>query len=293
MRKAAIVVVVLAAGCGKKPAKDDVKPAPVAAVDAAAPTPTPMPAPVDAAGPGPAVPDAAAATAPTAGTGPIPADAKLLITSVTADWDAVQTELTEWKREAGKPWTKVRTWAGVVGHTGLAWGKGLHGNGPPADHEGPMKLEGDGKAPAGVFTLDGSYGYAAAPPAHAALPYQQVDKSWHCVDDGNSQSYNKIVDADTVTVDWKSSEDMKRKDWLYTWVVQVGHNPERLPGEGSCIFLHVWRSAKDGTVGCTAMPQDDIEALLADLDPKDHPVLVQLIADDYAALATPWALPAR
>lgn len=289
MRRWAIVLVALAGACGKQPAKRDPKPVvAVATVDAA--TPAPPPVAVDA--PAPVVPDAAAGTAPTA-TGPIPDDATLLITSVTADWDAVPTELAEWRREAGQPWTKVRSWTGVVGHTGLAWGKGLHGNGPPPGHEGPMKLEGDGKAPAGVFTLDGSYGYAAAPPAHAGLPYQQVDKSWHCVDDGDSQSYNRIVDADTVTVDWKSAEDMKRKDWLYTWVVQVGHNPQRLPGEGSCIFLHVWRSAKDGTVGCTAMPQDDIEKLLTELDPKDHPVLVQLTAPMYAALATAWALPAR
>jgi len=287
MRRAIVLAIVLVA-CGKKtspPPKQDPNPTPVATADAAAPTPTPTP---DAQ----AAPDAAAAVAPTAAT-PIPAAAHLLITSVTADWDAVPTELTEWRRETGKPWTKVRSWTGVVGHTGLAWGKGLHGNGPPEGHEGPMKLEGDGKAPAGVFTLDGSYGYGKAPPANAALPYQQVDKSWHCVDDANSQSYNKIVDADTVTVDWKSSEDMKRKDWLYTWVIQVGHNPERLPGEGSCIFLHVWRSATDGTVGCTAMPQTDIETLLSDLDPKDHPTLVQLTADDYQALATTWELPAR
>jgi D-alanyl-D-alanine dipeptidase len=285
-----VVVVALAGACGKKPAKDDVKPVVAGAtVDAGAVSHTPTPTPTPADAPVVVVDAAAAATE----SGPIPADSTLLITSVTTDWDAVPTELTEWRRDPGKPWTKVRSWTGVVGHTGLAWGKGLHGNGPPPDQEGPMKLEGDGKAPAGVFTLDGSYGYAAAPPAHAALPYQQVDKSWHCVDDGNSQSYNKIVDADTVTVDWKSSEDMKRKDWLYTWVVQVGHNPQRLPGEGSCIFLHVWRSAKDGTVGCTAMPQDDIEKLLGELDPKDHPVLVQLTAPMYAALATAWALPAR
>src|SRR4029079_16891749 len=116
---------------------------------------------------------------------------------------------------------------------------------------------------------------------------------WHCVDDGESQQYNKIVDADTVTVAWKSSEAMKRKYWLCACVIQVGHNRERLPGEGSCICLHVWRSATDGTVGCTAMPQGDIEILLADLDPKDHPTLVQLTADEYTALATAWALPAR
>ena len=84
---------------------------------------------------------------------------------------------------------------------------------------------------------------------------------------------------------------MKRKDALYTWVVDVGHKPARLPGEGSCIFLHVWRDARSGTVGCTAMARPDIEALLATLAPDKHPVLVQLPAAAYATFAEAWQLP--
>jgi zinc D-Ala-D-Ala dipeptidase len=198
-----------------------------------------------------------------------------------------------YRRDPGGAWTQVRRWNGVLGHTGLGWGRGLHGLSPPADRTGPIKKEGDGKSPAGVFGLGGSYGYAAAPPAGAKLAYTQVDASWKCVDDGASASYNRIVDADAVETDWKSAEEMRRKDALYTWVIDVAHNPARTAGDGSCIFLHVWRRAGEGTVGCTAMTQPDLEALLADLDAAQRPVLVQLVAADYDALAAAWQLPTR
>jgi len=234
------------------------------------------------------------ATAPAGATGPVPAEARLLLTSVAKDWDATTTLLVLYRRaDAGAPWVVVRSWRGALGKTGLAWGRGLHGDGAPPDHDGPIKREGDAKSPAGAFTLDGSYGYAAAPPAHAALPYTQVDDSWHCVDDPASRSYNTIVDADRVAPDWSSAEDMRRKDVLYTWVIEVGHNADRHPGDGSCIFLHVWRAPGSATVGCTAMAQPDLEALLSDLDPAQRPILVQLTADAYDGLAAAWQLPAR
>ena len=47
----------------------------------------------------------------------------------------------------------------VLGRNGLAWGRGLH----PIDSALlPIKTEGDGKSPAGVFTLSSAFGYAAS-----------------------------------------------------------------------------------------------------------------------------------
>ncbi len=84
---------------------------------------------------------------------------------------------------------------------------------------------------------------------------------------------------------------MRRDDDLYTWVVELAHNAQRTPGEGSCIFLHVWGSAKSTTSGCTAMAEDKLAALIAAL-PADGAVMVLLPKDDYAALAASWQLPA-
>ena len=250
--------------------------------------PSPPPAP----SPEPSRPVAADAAAPAPAAGPIPATSRVLITSISRSWDTIETELTLWRRDAPTaPWRTERKWPATLGRTGLAWGDGLHGTGTPSGRQGPVKREGDGKSPAGVFTLGASYGYAAAPPARAALKYTQVDPSWRCVDDPKSGSYNHVLDQDDVKKDWTSDEVMRRDDALYTWVIEVDHNPDARPGRGSCVFLHVWGGPHAATAGCTAMARDSIEALLADLDPAAAPVLVQLPAAEYAALAPSWRLP--
>jgi D-alanyl-D-alanine dipeptidase len=253
------------------------------------PPPTTQPPP-----PPPPVAVADAATAPAPSTSPIPAATLVLVTSITPDWDATTGELAVYRRDASTAaWRRDRAWPATVGHAGLAWGAGLHGAGAPSDRDGPVKREGDGKAPAGAFTLDAAYGYAAAPPAGTRLRYTAVDPTWHCVDDPKSRSYNKIVDEDDVAKDWSSAEDMRRDDALYTWVVDVGHNRAATPGGGSCIFLHVWSGPKGPTLGCTSMAKPALEKLLVDLDPAAHPVLVQLTAAEYDALASAWQLPPR
>jgi D-alanyl-D-alanine dipeptidase len=96
--------------------------------------------------------------------------------------------------------------------------------------------------------------------------------------------------------DWRSSEIMRRKDDLYRWVIEVGHNgggdggaPQ--PGAGSCIFLHVWRDAGSPTVGCTAMDGVRLESLIAQLQPDTAPVYVLLPRAAYRALRESWRLP--
>ncbi|HVV81833.1 MAG TPA: hypothetical protein VHE35_02095, partial [Kofleriaceae bacterium] len=173
---------------------------------------------------------------------------------------------------------------------GLAWGRGLHGDGAPA-RPGPVKAEGDGKSPAGIFDLGGAWGYAAAAPAGARLPYTAATASWQCVDDPASSHYNRLLDASAVAVDWSSHEDLRRDDDVYRWLVEVKHNAAATPGAGSCIFLHVWRGPGTSTAGCTAMDEPRLESLLVWLDPAAHPRFVLLPAADYAAVWQPWALP--
>ena len=64
-----------------------------------------------------------------------------------------------------------------------------------------------------------------------------------------------------------------------------------IPGAGSCIFLHVWRAADQGTVGCTAMAHDALEELIIWLNPDAEPRLVQLPAAERATWRAAWALP--
>jgi D-alanyl-D-alanine dipeptidase len=123
------------------------------------------------------------------------------------------------------------------------------------------------------------------------MPYTASVESTLCVDDPTSQHYATIVDTTTTPLDWHSAEKMHRQDAAYTWVVDVAHNPARIPGGGSCIFLHVWKDASTPTVGCTAMPEPTLRHLIGELDPAQQPTYVLLPRDEYTALAVPWGLP--
>jgi L,D-peptidoglycan transpeptidase YkuD (ErfK/YbiS/YcfS/YnhG family) len=221
----------------------------------------------------------------------IPATSQQLLTAIVPDWTSTTAELQLWQRD-GAGWRAIgEAWPGVVGRTGTAWGVGLHGTGAPAGRDGPFKHEGDGKSPAGAFAIRRVYGYAPAPPEGTHLAYTTLADPWQCVDDPASKHYDEILDRRTVTVDWKSAEQMRRADILYTWVIDLGHNPARTPGDGSCIFLHVWNGPDSSTVGCTAMDEDRLTHLVAALDPSATYVL--LPRAEYDALAGAWRLPAR
>lgn len=223
----------------------------------------------------------------------VPDNARQLVTVVVKDWDATTADVKLFTRDSdGGPWKQAKAaWPATIGRTGLAWGRGLHGDGAPSGRSGPRKHEGDGKSPAGLFALGPAFGYAASPPSGTRLPYSPVDEHWRCVDDARSAVYNRVLDERTVTKDWASAEDMRRPDDLYTWVVEVKHNASAVPGGGSCIFLHVWGGPDDTTVGCTAMDEPRLAELIATLDPSSNPIIVQLPAAEYDALAAAWTLP--
>lgn len=220
------------------------------------------------------------------------AGARQLIAGVVDDWGSTTATLRMWRRGDGA-WHPVGdAWPAVVGRAGTAWGDGLHGAGATAGREGPRKREGDGRSPAGAFSLRAAYGYADEPPAGTRLPYAASGRGeLECVDDPASRHYTRIVDRARTAADWQSSERMRRDDALYTWVVDVAHNPAARPGGGSCIFLHVWSAPGATTVGCTAMDQARLAAVLANLDPAANPVFVLLPRADYLALEPAWDLP--
>ncbi len=225
-----------------------------------------------------------------------------MIVVTTADWDTVEGRLQRFERgSARESWRSVgEPIAIVVGEHGLGWDRRLaafdSGIGEASD---PVKKEGDGKSPAGVFDLGTAFGYAAQPLPGLKLPYLMLTESTECVDDVNSKHYNRIVDRSEVAPDWNSSEHMRDVGEAYRWGIVVNYNdmvagrdktaPE--PGRGSCIFLHIWHSRDKGTAGCTAMPQTDLETLLTWLDPAHTPVLVQLPEQRYHRLARRWKLP--
>lgn len=176
----------------------------------------------------------------------------------------------------------------VLGKKGMAAGRGL-----VEFNVAARKVEGDNKAPAGIFRLGPAFGYA--PPSTARwikLRYVRLTKQTEGIDDPRSRYYNRLVDRSKVAhVDWRSSEQMLRADNLYKWGVFVAHNPAATPGAGSCIFLHIWKDSNSATAGCTAMPEPDLVALLRWLDPTARPVLIQMPRAELAGLRSRYGLP--
>jgi D-alanyl-D-alanine dipeptidase len=207
---------------------------------------------------------------------------------VTPDETSTTGILYRFERGYGdSPWKELAPQVKVgLGRTGLASGAGLNGSPVPGL---PPKKEGDGKSPAGVFSLTSAFGFEEA--QGVRLPYLRLTEGHECVDDPGSRHYNRIVDRSQVSApDWRSSERM-RGIREYVWGVVVAHNSGPVtPGVGSCIFLHAWYGG-GATAGCTAMPSERIGELVRWLDPGAKPVLVQLTEDAYRALERPWRLP--
>src|SRR6185437_9254105 len=132
-----------------------------------------------------------------------------LLIVTTADWNTTAGVLQQVERTSvqGK-WKLVGTPIKVaIGRNGLAWGLGLVPREELAGNSsaGPIKKEGDGKAPAGLFNLGTVFGYAAQEPANWKMHYTVLTPTVECVDDTGSTFYNQVVDRAAVKPDWSSS----------------------------------------------------------------------------------------
>jgi L,D-peptidoglycan transpeptidase YkuD (ErfK/YbiS/YcfS/YnhG family) len=220
-----------------------------------------------------------------------------IVVVTTAGWSSSEATLRRYERQRpGKAWKAMGdAFTVVVGKNGLGWGSGLVSvDGTQRAAKDPVKKEGDGKAPAGVFRLSKAFGYAPREEPGWKMPYVALTPSVECVDDTDSKFYNTLVDTTTISPDWGSHENekMRRSDDLYRWGILVDHNANPpVAGHGSCIFMHIWRGPGQPTVGCTAMPQADLESLLGWLDPDRKPLLVQVPEAQYRALRKKWRLP--
>lgn len=207
----------------------------------------------------------------------------------TKDWTATQGTARLFQRKNVKSkWKAVgESFPIVVGRSGLAWGQD---SAPEAFTE--FKKEGDGKSPAGLFPLTIAFGLAEKPPG-IHLPYRKIDEFAECIDDVNSFHYNKIVNRMQVGIfDWKSSEKMVEIMPEYHLGVFVAYNTYPVvKGNGSCIFLHIWKDANSPTSGCTAMERGNLEKISSWLDLKKNPYLVQMPEEQYNSWRKSWNLP--
>jgi len=220
----------------------------------------------------------------------VPDDALQLVLVEVVHFDDSIASLTRWSRD-GTGWRlEGSPIPARVGAKGSAWGRGLHPTQP-----GVQKVEGDLRAPAGIFRLGALYGDVDAPEG-TRWPYVAVGPRDLWVEDATAPTYNTHFRVPGIRplTPWEESQRMKLGDPAHALKLAVLHNapPEVVAGAGSAIFVHSWRRDGEGaTAGCTAMQRSDLDRVLTWLEPAAAPVLVLLTAEDRARFAQAWSLP--
>ena len=122
------------------------------------------------------------------------------------------------------------------------------------------KIEGDLKTPVGVFSLGNLY-YRSdrVDKPITTLKCIKIDKNmgW-CDDPLNKEKYNKLIKVNKKI----KHEKLYRRDHKYDLLIPIKYNfDERIPGKGSCIFIHLTKDYKP-TAGCIALKEKDFLILL-------------------------------
>jgi len=142
----------------------------------------------------------------------------------------------------------------MVGRKGIAWSRAfrdLAGDGEP------IKIEGDDRSPAGIYSLGRPFGFATSSLAH----YLQIDSDSVCVEDPSSPAYNKFASRQAVGL--SVNKEGMRATPLYRRGLFVDYPTDAAHRAGSCIFFHVWKRPGKGTAGCVTMPENRVAALQA------------------------------
>ncbi|WP_133140211.1 L,D-transpeptidase [Legionella genomosp. 1] len=130
-----------------------------------------------------------------------------------------------------------------------------------------MKIEGDKKTPAGLFRIHNVF---ASNPMSLRMDTRFVTKEDKFIDDVNSSEYNTWITGPTTA---NSYEPMLIDIYRMGAVIDYNTSPI-IPGKGSAIFLHIWRSENQGTHGCIAMEEKNLQLLLQWLDKNKNPSIL-------------------
>jgi L,D-peptidoglycan transpeptidase YkuD (ErfK/YbiS/YcfS/YnhG family) len=141
----------------------------------------------------------------------------------------------------------------VVGRSGIAWAQTYRKFARSGE---PIKVEGDKRAPAGIYSITNSFGTVPSErPGHIPVTDDTI-----CVDDPSSAAYNTVTSRASVGPKFHV-ENMSRALPMYRRGLMVDYPTDIAAKAGSCIFIHVWRAPTRGTAGCVAMPEERLVAL--------------------------------
>ena len=135
------------------------------------------------------------------------------------------------------------------------------------------KYEGDGCSPMGVFTIDTLFGWGPDPGFR--LPYKPVTADDYWVSSDKKELYNVWINKKNgPDKSWTIYERLKISEYKYAAIINYNNGPDRIPGNGSAIFLHK-AGSKAYTSGCTAVAEADLLNVLKWLKPDKEPVIIQ------------------
>jgi L,D-peptidoglycan transpeptidase YkuD (ErfK/YbiS/YcfS/YnhG family) len=212
-----------------------------------------------------------------------------LVVSIAPAWDARAGKLQLFERE-GKRWRPASSPVRVLyGKNGLAWGRGILGQG----EAGPLKVERDKRAPAGVFRIGKIYTYDRALPEGADYPFHTITERDAWIDDPTLPEYNRHVVIDPKNPPpWFEKQKMRLNDPPHRWLIEIRHNADPpVAGAGSAIFFHIQRGPDRASAGCTVMTPAAITQIIRWLRAPAHPHYVLLTAEEYKARWKSWGLP--
>lgn len=221
----------------------------------------------------------------------LPENTTQCVVGIAPDWGSSKVTLHAYEKKHGR-WQRVLgPWPGRLGKAGLVWGLGLN----PVPAGAPLKREGDGKAPAGVFRIGGAWGYDASIRRHPKLSYRRITPRDLWVEDPESPDYNRhLVLGHDPAGAWEKKQQMRQNDHAHSLKLFIAHNapPKVVKGRGSAIFFHIWRGGgSKPTAGCTTLAEANLRSLIAWLDPDAEPLYVLLPTKEYRDLAPDWKLP--
>ena len=177
----------------------------------------------------------------------------VLVTAETMNDTAATMRLYE-RTSAAVSWRALGTAEpALIGRGGMGWSPFFV---QLARRGEPIKVEGDKRAPAGIYKIGRSFGIVAL----SRPNYLQVTPDTICVHDLSSPAYNTIASRARLGPA-VSAENMSRALPMYRRGLLVDYPTDARKRAGSCIFIHVWRSPTTGTAGCVSMPEPRVEAL--------------------------------
>jgi L,D-peptidoglycan transpeptidase YkuD (ErfK/YbiS/YcfS/YnhG family) len=185
------------------------------------------------------------------------ADARGLALVTAATMNATAATMRLYRRASpGAPWrASGPPEPAVLGKAGMAWSAFFRDLARGGE---PLKVDGDKRAPAGIYRIGRSFGILAS----SRPNYLRVTADTICVDDPSSPAYNTITSRARVGPQ-VHAENMSRVRPMYRRGLLVDYPTDARRRAGSCIFIHVWRSPIAGTAGCVALPERRVEALQA------------------------------